>query len=165
MLKALQEQVNAEMYSAYLYLSMSACCESMNLRGCANWIRVQAGEEMTHAMKIYDYIIERGGEMELRAIEKPPSTWDSPLDIFKQAYEHEVKVTGMINNLVNIAQEEKDHATNNMLQWFVSEQVEEEASADDIVRKLEMVGNDKRGLLMIDRDLAGRTSADDTEEA
>jgi ferritin len=165
MLKALQEQVNAEMYSAYLYLSMSARCESMNLRGCANWLRVQAGEEMTHAMKIYDYIIERGGEMELRAIEKPPSTWDSPLDIFKQAYEHEVKVTGMINNLVNIAQEEKDHATNNMLQWFVSEQVEEEASADDIVQKLRMVGNDKRGLLMIDRDLAGRTSVDDTEEA
>ncbi len=155
-LEALNKQINAEFYSAYLYLAMSAYFEARNLKGFANWMRVQAQEETTHAMKIYDYVVERGGKVKLMAIEQPPAEWGSPLEAFEAAYNHEIKITGMINELVNLAMEEKDHATYNMLQWFVAEQVEEEASTDEIVQKLKMLGEDSRGILMIDRELAQR---------
>lgn len=157
MKEALNKQLNAEFYSAYLYLSMSAYFESINLKGFANWMRVQAQEEITHAMKFFDYINERGGRVYLESIEKPPTEWDSPLHVFEETYKHEVNVTRMINDLVNLAIEEKDHATYNMLQWFVAEQVEEEASADEIRQQLKFIGEERRGVLMLDRELAQRT--------
>ncbi|HID43577.1 MAG TPA: ferritin [Archaeoglobaceae archaeon] len=163
-LESLNRQLNAELYSAYLYLSMSAYFESINLKGFANWMRIQAKEELTHAMRFYDYISERGGRIKLMAIEEPPFEWKSPLDAFEAVYNHEVKVTGMINNLVDTAIEEKDHATYNMLQWFVAEQVEEEASADEIVQKLRLVGNEGSGLFMIDQELAKRTFVPESAE-
>ena len=156
MLNALNRQVNAELYSSYLYLSMAAYFESINLKGFANWMRVQAQEELTHAMRFFDYINERGGVVKLAAIEQPPTEWKSPLDVFEATYKHEVKVTGMINSLVNLAMKEKDHATYNMLQWFVAEQVEEEASADEIRQQLKLIGKDGRGILMLDRELGQR---------
>ena len=164
MMKALNKQLNAELYSAYLYLSMAAYFESKNLKGFANWMRVQAQEELTHAMKFFDYINERGGRVYLEAIEKPPTEWKSPLDVFEATYEHEVKVTSMINDLVNMAMEEKDHATYNMLQWFVAEQVEEEASADEIRQQLRMIKEDGRGIMMLDRELKQRTFTPPAQE-
>ena len=164
MMKALNKQLNAELYSAYLYLSMAAYFESKNLKGFANWMRVQAQEELMHAMKFFDYINERGGRVYLEAIEKPPTEWKSPLDVFEATYEHEVKVTSMINDLVNMAMEEKDHATYNMLQWFVAEQVEEEASADEIRQQLRMIKEDGRGIMMLDRELKQRTFTPPAQE-
>jgi ferritin len=129
---ALNKQLNAELYSSYLYLSMSAYFQSINLPGFANWMRVQTQEELVHAMKFYDFINERGGRVMLQKIDSPPTKWASPLNVFESAYKHEQKVTGLINDLVNLAVGEKDHATNIFLQWFVTEQVEEEASADEV---------------------------------
>ena len=157
MLKKLNDQVNAELYSAYLYLSMAAYFESIGLSGFAKWMEAQTMEEMTHAKKIYDYINERGGRVILEAIEKPKIEWSSPLEAFEDAYKHEQYVSSLINNLVDIAVEEKDHATNNFLQWFVAEQVEEEASADEIVQKLKLVGNKGNAIFMMDRELGQRT--------
>jgi len=156
MQEALNKQLNAELYSSYLYLSMSAYFQSVNLGGFANWMRVQAQEELMHAMKFYDYVNERGGRVTLHAVEAPPFEWGSPLAAFEDVYRHEQRVTGMINKLVDLAVEARDHATNNFLQWFVSEQVEEEASADEVVQKLKLVGDDASGLFMIDRELAQR---------
>ena len=153
---ALNEQVNAELYSAYLYLSMEAYFESINLAGFANWMRVQTQEEVSHAMKIYDYIDERGGRNTLKPIAGPPVKWDSPLAVFKAGYAHEQKVTGLINELVNLSIELKDHATNMFLQWFVNEQVEEEKNADDIVQKLKLMADAPGGLYMLDTELAQR---------
>jgi ferritin len=154
--KALNAQVNAEMYSAYLYLSMSAFFQSKSLSGFAGWMRVQAQEEMVHAMKLYDFINERAGRVILEQIEAPPTDWDSPLATFEAVYEHEQKVTGHINELVELALEKHDHATNIFLQWFVSEQVEEEDSANDVVEKIKLVGDAKGGLFMLDRELGQR---------
>jgi ferritin len=154
--KALNAQVNAEMYSAYLYLSMSAFFQSKSLSGFAGWMRVQAQEEMVHAMKLYDFINERAGRVILEQIEAPPTDWDSPLATFEAVYEHEQKVTGLINELVELALEKHDHATNIFLQWFVSEQVEEEDSANDVVEKIKLVGDAKGGLFMLDRELGQR---------
>jgi len=154
--KALNEQINAELYSAYLYLSMVAYFESVNLAGFATWMRAQTQEEIMHAMKMYDFINERGGRVILKAIETPPSEWDSPLAAFEAAYTHEQLVTGRINDLVNLAVEEKDHATNSFLQWFVNEQVEEETSADNVVQNLKMAQNAPGALFMIDRELGQR---------
>jgi ferritin len=153
---AINKQINAELYSSYLYLSMSSYFESINLKGCANWMRVQTQEELVHVMKFYDYLIERGGKVILSAIESPPTEWTSPLAVFEHAYKHEQKVTGLINDLVDLAVAEKDHASNNFLQWFVSEQVEEEASADEVVQKIKLMGDARGGLFMIDRELAQR---------
>jgi len=152
----LNKQLNAELYSSYLYLSMSAYFQSLNLGGFANWMRVQAQEELVHAMKFYDFVNERDGRVTLRPVEGPPSEWDSPLAAFEHVYQHEQKVTGLINDLVNLAIGERDHATHNFLQWFVTEQVEEEASANDVVQRLKLLGDDKSGLLMLDRELAQR---------
>ena len=156
MQKAINQQINAEMYSAYLYLSMSAYFESTNLKGFANWMKAQAQEEMVHAMKFYDYINERGGRVLLTVIEAPPTQWDSSLAVFEYTYKHEQKVTGLINDLVNLAISEADHATNNFLQWFVAEQVEEEASADEVVQKLKLAGDRGGGLFMLDQELGQR---------
>jgi ferritin len=153
---ALNEQVNAELYSAYLYLSMESYFKAQNLNGFANWMRVQTQEEVAHATKIYDFINERNGRSILKAIEGPPTEWDSALAVFKAAYEHEQKVTGLINDLVDLAIKEKDHATNSFLQWFVNEQVEEEASADEIVQQLKMMENAPGGMFMLDRELGQR---------
>jgi len=153
---ALNEQVNAELYSAYLYLSMESYFKSRNLNGFANWMRVQTQEEVMHATKIYDFINERGGRVTLKAIEGPQTEWDSALAVFKAAYEHEQKVTGLINDLVDLAIKEKDHATNSFLQWFVNEQVEEESSADEIVQQLKMMENAPGGMFMFDRELGQR---------
>ena len=154
--RALNAQVNAEMYSAYLYLSMSAYFQSKSLGGFASWMRVQAQEEMVHAMKLYDFINERGGRVILEPIEAPPTEWDSPLATSEAVYEHEQKVTGLINELVELALEKHDHATNIFLQWFVSEQVEEEDSANDVVEKIKLMGDARGGLFMLDRELGQR---------
>ena len=154
--EALNEQVNAELFSAYLYLSMEAYYKAQNLNGFANWMRVQTQEEVSHAMKIYEFINERGGRVILKAIEGPETEWGSALDVFNAVYEHEQKVTGLINNLVDLAIKEKDHATNSFLQWFVNEQVEEEASADGIVQQLKMMEQAPGGMFMLDRELGQR---------
>jgi ferritin len=153
---ALNKQLNAEFYSSYLYLSMSAYFESINIKGFANWMRIQTQEELVHAMKFYDYINERGGRVTLTAVEAPPIEWDSPLAAFEHVYKHEQKVTGLINELVNLSISEKDHASNNFLQWFVAEQVEEESSADAIVQKLKLIGEEHGGLFMLDQELGQR---------
>jgi ferritin len=154
--KAINEQINWELYSGYFYLSMAAHFESTGLPGFANWMRNQAKEEQFHAMKFFDYLNERGGRVQLKAIEEPPHKWDSPLRIFEETYVHEQKVTGLINDLVDLAFEEKDHATYNMLQWFVDEQVEEEANASEIVDKLKLIGDDTSTLFMLDQEFAKR---------
>lgn len=156
MQKALNKQINAELYSSYLYYSMSAYFEALNLLGFANWMRIQAMEELTHVQKFYSYVHDRDGRVELSAIDAPPFEWESVLATFKAAYEHEQKVTKMINELVDLAIEEKDHATNNFLQWFVKEQVEEEASAKNIVDRIELVEENKNALFMLDRELGAR---------
>jgi len=154
---AINKQINAELYSSYLYLAMSAYFEDANLPGFANWMRVQAQEEVSHAMKFFAHVTERGGRVKLTAIDAPATEWKSPLAAFKDAFDHEVKVTGMINDLVDLAIKEKDHAANVMLQWFVTEQVEEEMSANDIVQKLKLAGDNPNALLMLDREMTGRS--------
>lgn len=156
MQKALNKQVNAEMYSAYLYLAMSAYFDGQGLKGCAHWMRLQYDEEMVHGFKLYDFVLERGGTVTLEAIAKPEPVLESTLGVFKEVLEHERKVTGLINELVGLAMDEKDFATNSFLQWFVDEQVEEEASAEEIVQQLTMVGDSKNGLFLIDRQLGER---------
>ena len=156
MQKALNDQVNAELYSSYLYLAMAAYFQSLNLQGFVNWMKCQALEELYHAMRIYDFIAERGGRARLSAIALPEGDWKSPSAAFQAVYGHEVKVTGLINGLVDLSIKEKDHATNNFLQWYVSEQVEEESAADAIVQKLKLAGNQGQALFMIDQELATR---------
>jgi ferritin len=157
--KAFNEQINAELYSSYLYLAMAAYFSSVNLQGFANWMRCQAQEELVHAMKFFTFINDRAGRVALMTIDGPPASWESPLAAFEAAYNHEQRVTAMINNLVDIALQEKDHAANNFLQWFVKEQVEEEASADGVVQQLKLAGDQGSGLFMIDRELGARVFA------
>jgi ferritin len=156
MQKALNGQVNAELYSSYLYLSMNAYFKSVNLDGFANWMYAQAQEEIMHAMKFYDFINQRGGRTLLAAIEAPPDRWDSPLAVFEDTLKHEQKVTGLINGLVDIAIEERDHATQIFLQWFVTEQIEEEESVGNVLEQLKLLGDAKQGLFMMDRELSTR---------
>lgn len=165
MLGALNKQINAELYSAYLYISMAAYFDDLNLPGFSNWMNVQFQEEQAHAFKFWHYVVERGKRVRLMAIENPPWDWGSPLEVFEAVYKHEQHVTSLISGLVDLAQEEKDHLTYNMLMWFVGEQVEEEASADAIVRQLKMIKGDGRGLLMIDRELAQRVFVPPTTAA
>lgn len=154
--KALNEQLNAEMYSAYLYLSMSAYFSDIGLDGFANWMRVQAKEEQFHAMKFYDYINERGGRVLLSAIEAPKTEWDSPLACIEAVLEHEKHVTYLINNLVDLAIQEKDHATNIFLQWFVTEQVEEEDNVNAVLNKLRLLEGAGNGMFILDKELSTR---------
>ncbi|MHC4593032.1 MAG: ferritin [Planctomycetota bacterium] len=153
--QAFNEQLNAELYSAYLYLSMSAQFEDLGLKGFAGWMRCQAQEEVLHAMKFYGHITERGGRALMQPIEGPQTEWDSPTSMLEHTLEHEQKVTALIGKLVDLATEEGDHAANAFLQWFVAEQVEEEASADDVLRQLKLV-DDSQGLLMLDREMGQR---------
>jgi len=162
--KALNDQINAEMYSAYIYLAMAAYFESENLPGCASWMRVQVQEETAHAMKFYDFVNERGGRITLKAIEQPPKTWKSPLAAFAAAYEHEQYITERINKLVDLAIQEKDHAANAFLQWFVNEQVEEETSVDTVVQNLRMAEKAPGAMFMIDRELGQRTFTPPAQE-
>lgn len=154
--KALNSQINAELFSSYLYLSMAAYFESQNWSGFAVWMQKQSYEEYGHAMKIYKYVVETGGRVSLEAIEKPKFEWKSCLEIFEESLKHEIYITNRINDLVNLAIEEKDHATNIFLHWFVTEQVEEVAVVDQIVNKFKLVGDNKTALYMLDKELGSR---------
>lgn len=154
--KALNEQINAEFFSSYLYLSMSAYFEAAGLPGCAQWMRAQTQEEWFHGMKLFGFVNERGGRVELKAIAAPPAKWPSTLAVFENVLAHEQKVTGLFNDLVDLALKEKDHATNIFLQWFVSEQVEEEAGVGAILGKLKLIGKDSSGLFALDGELGLR---------
>ncbi len=156
MVRAINKQLNAELYSGYLYLSMAAYFESADLSGFANWMRVQAQEELSHAMKFYDYLVQRGVRVTLTEIEAPPTEWDTNIAVFEHVYEHEQMVTGLINELVDLAIKLSDHATNNFLQWYVAEQVEEEESASGVLQKVKLAGEDSSGLLMLDQELGTR---------
>lgn len=158
--KALNEQINAEMYSAYLYLSMAAYFEQKNLKGFANWMHVQFKEEWAHAMRFFKFIIERGGKVELMPIEKPKSDWKDVIEVFEDTLKHEQHVTNRIHNLLSMAIEEKDFPAQNMLQWFVAEQVEEEASATEILEKLKMFDGKGPALFMMDAEMAKRQFVD-----
>ncbi|MEM3509800.1 MAG: ferritin [Nitrososphaerales archaeon] len=156
MVEELNKQLNSELYSYYLYLAMAAYFDSINLKGFANWMKVQAKEEETHALKFYEHIVERGGRVKLYQINQPPSEWKTPLDVFEAAYSHETEVTRRIYSILELAQQKRDHATVNMLQWFISEQVEEEASVSSIVQKLRLIGEHIGGLLIMDKELGER---------
>jgi ferritin len=156
MYDALNKQLNNELYSAYLYLSMSSFAGSIGLKGAANWFMVQYQEEMVHAMKFYNYINSQGEHVQLAAIASPPESFKSLLDMFQQTLKHEQFITSSINNLVDLALKEKDHASNIFLQWFVTEQIEEEENDRDIIGKLKLIGDNGQGLLMLDSELAAR---------
>ncbi len=153
---AINDQIKHELYSAYLYLSMSAWAESTGLVGSAHWLRGQAAEEQSHAMKLFEYIYDRGGRVTLQAIAQPPTEWTSLLDVFQQVQEHERKVTGLIHNLYSLALKENDYAAQIELQWFVSEQVEEEKNAAHTVEGIKMLGSSGTSLYMLDRHLGSR---------
>ncbi len=155
---ALNEQINKEFYSAYLYLAMSAYCNVIGLPGFAHWMRMQYEEESLHVTRMYDYILNQGGEVHLKAIEEPPKEHGTPLEVFEQTLAHEQFVTQSINELMDLAVQERDYATQSLLQWYVTEQVEEESNVNDILAPLRMVGDDKGGLMMIDQQLAQRAA-------
>jgi ferritin len=157
MQKALNDQISAELFSSYLYLSMAAHFEAENWAGFASWMKKQSSEEYGHAMKFFHYLNEVNGKVTLEAIEKPKMEWKSPLEAFEEAHKHEIYITNRINDLVNLAQSEKDHATNNFLKWFVDEQVEEVSSVDQIVNKFKLVGDNKVALYMLDKELGSRS--------
>ncbi|PVX51766.1 ferritin [Balneicella halophila] len=156
--EVLNKQINAEFWSAYMYLSMSSYLEKKGLSGFAHWLKMQYHEENEHGMKLFEYIIERDGRVLLEPIKKVPHEWDGILDLFEQVLEHEKHVTSLINKCMNTAQEESDHATVSMLQWFVDEQVEEESTSRDILDKLRIIGGeDGQGLYMMNEEFRGRT--------
>ncbi len=161
----LNEHTNAEFYSAHLYLSMSAYFKSIDLLGFANWMRVQFEEEMSHGMRFFEFVDMMDGRAKLTEIPAPPVEWESPLDVFEQTYKHERAVSSRIYDLVSLAIKENDHATNNFLQWFVSEQVEEEASAKAIMKKLKFLGDSKSALFMIDQEMEKRIFAPTVNDA
>ncbi len=156
MQEALNEQVNKEFYSAYMYLAMSAYCDTIGLPGFSNWMRMQYEEESLHVTKMFDYILDQGGQVHLKVIEEPPKEYGTPLEVFEKTLEHEQYVTGLIHKLMDLAIDERDYATQTLLQWYVTEQVEEESNVNDVVAPLRMVGEDKGGLMMIDQQLALR---------
>ncbi|MGD8727948.1 MAG: ferritin [Gemmatimonadales bacterium] len=154
--KAVNDQIGMEFHSAFIYLSMSAYFESINLPGMAKWMRMQYEEEVAHALRFFDFLIEAGDDVELKAISKPTAAFDGALDVFKKALAHEKKVTASINKIYEIAVKAKDYPAQIMLQWFINEQVEEERTAGDIVAKLELIGKDGPALLMLDGELGAR---------
>lgn len=156
MAQALNEQINKEMFSAYLYMSMSGYSNSLGLKGFANWFMVQYHEEMFHAMKLYEYVQRQGEDVKLKAIEAPATTFDSPLDMFEKTLAHEQFITKSINDLMDLAIKQKDHATQIFLEWYVTEQVEEEDNDNDMIAQLRLIGDNPHALLMLDRELAGR---------
>jgi ferritin len=153
---AINDQINKELFSSYLYLSMAAYFEHKNLIGFAHWMRVQEREEREHAMKLYDFIFERGGQVVLKAIQAPTTSWNSNLELFREVAEHEAKVTASINTLYELALAEKDYPAQVMLQWFINEQVEEEKNAAEIVANLELIEERGTAVLMLDHNLAKR---------
>lgn len=163
MIDAFNEQIKNEFYSAYMYLSMSAYLADMGLPGFSNWMRVQAREEVTHATKMYDYVLSRGGKIVLKAIDEPPAAWENPLDVMQVALKHEQFVTRRINELTDLAVKEKDHASQIFLSWYSTEQVEEERNFGDIVSALKLIKGEGQGLLMMDRELGARTFVDETQ--
>lgn len=154
--KALNDQINYELYSAYIYLAMSAHCDSKGLKGFANWFHVQYQEEMTHVMKFYNFVLDQSAEIELEAVKKPKKDYDTLLSIFEESLAHERSVTKRIYSLVDLALEERDHGTNAFLQWFVTEQVEEEASVNQIIDKLKLVQGNGNGIFLLDAELGTR---------
>lgn len=156
---AINEQIKGELESAYLYLAMSAYCESASLRGFAHWMRLQSQEEVGHAMKLFNFLNDRGGRVILQALAEPPYEFQSPLDMMEQALKHERKVTGMINALYELAIKKNDYATQAHLQWFLTEQVEEEKTAQELVEQLKMLGDQTAALLLLDREVGQRGSA------
>ena len=155
--KAFNDQINKELYSEYLYLSMQAYFERLNLKGFVNWMQVQVQEEHAHALGMFDYLNQRGGTVTLEAIDKPQTDWASPLAVFEQVLEHEEYVTSRINALMDVAEEVKDRAALSFLDWYLKEQVEEEDSVGNVLATLKLIGDDKKALLMLDKDLAART--------
>ncbi|MHC4843783.1 MAG: ferritin [Planctomycetota bacterium] len=162
--KALNGQLNAEFYSAYLYLSMSAYFQTVDLPGFANWMNIQFQEELSHSMKFFNHIAERGGQVALGPIEEPPAKWDSPLAVFQATLEHEQKVTGLINDLVFLAREERDNATEIFLQWFVNEQVEEEDNASTILGQLKLIKDSPQALFIMDKEMGQRVFTPPAQE-
>ena len=154
--KALNDQINAELYSAYLYLSMSTYAENASLKGLANWMWIQVKEEMAHAMHMYQYVLDRGANPVLAAIEKPDADYSGVKDIFEKTLAHERMVTERINNIATLAMQENDHACYQFIMWYVNEQVEEEANASDLLNKMELIGDNKHMLLNLDQELAAR---------
>jgi ferritin len=158
MQQALQQQLNDEFYSAYLYLAMSAYCAHIDFNGAANWLKQQYEEEQMHATRIFNYLIDQGAHVVLKNIGQPPSEFGSLLEVFQSSLKHEQAMTAKLNNLSDHALKEKDHATYNLLQWFVNEQVEEEATVGEIISKIRLVRDDGYGLLMIDNELGSRSA-------
>ena len=156
--KTINEQINKELFSSYLYLSMAAWFENKNLSGFANWMHVQAGEEHEHAMKFFAHLVERGGKVELKALSAPQTDWKNVLEVVKQVQEHEAFITASINTIYDQAVAEKDYPVQMLLQWFVNEQVEEEKNASDLVYQVGMLENSNSGLIMLDRQLGKRKS-------
>ena len=154
--KAFNDQINAELYSEYLYLSMKAYFETLNLKGFVNWMNVQVQEEHAHAMGMFDYVNSRGGRVILKAIEAPETNWDSPLAVFEHILRHEEHVTSLINGLADVADEVKDRAALNFLNWYIKEQVEEEDNVGNVLATLRLIGNDSNGLFALDKELATR---------
>jgi len=153
---AMNEQINKELFSSYLYLSMVAYFENKNLAGFAHWMRIQEAEEREHAMKFYDFVLERGGQVILKSIDAPGTTWNSNLELFREVAEHEANITASINALYELALAEKDYPAQVMLQWFINEQVEEEKNAAEIVANLELIEERGTAVLMLDHNLAKR---------
>lgn len=160
--EVLNNQVNAEFWSAYMYLSMSAWFEQRGLKGFANWMYIQHQEETTHALKIYRYVLGRQGTIALQPIAEVPTDWADIMDVMEETYEHECKVTAMIYNCMEVADTEKDRGTASMLQWFVDEQIEEESNVDEIISQLKLIGEDGNGIYQLDKELATRVFVDST---
>ena len=158
---ALNDQIKHELYSAYVYLAVSAYCQTISLPGFAHWFLLQSAEERDHAMKIYDFILDRGGHVKLQAIEAPPSEYGTPLQIAEKGLEHEKRVTGLIEKLYELAVNEGDYPAQVMLQWFINEQVEEEKNAQLLIDQLKMVGDNRAALLMLDMELGKRVGGSD----
>lgn len=157
--EAICSQIQFEFQSAYIYLAMSAYCESKSLKGFAHWLKLQYQEEMQHVMKIYDYLLGRGGIVQLKTIDAPPASYGTPIEVFEKVIEHERYITGSINKLFALAVEEQDFATQTFLQWFINEQVEEEAAAEEVLGKLKIVGTEGSSLLYMDQELGKRVLA------
>jgi ferritin len=153
---AIGKQINRELYSSYLYLQMAVFFKTRNLDGFAHWLKLQAEEEKEHALKFFDYVLERGGDVKLLPIEAPEAKWKSPVEVFEEVYAHEQKVTQMIGSLVEAARAEKDYASEEMLNWFVKEQVEEESNASSILEKLKLIKDSVGGLYQLDHHLGKR---------
>lgn len=153
---AINTQIRNEYYSSYLYLSMSAYCESRSFPGCASWLRRQSEEELVHAMKLFDYMVDRGARVVLESIDQPPSEFGDLLEVFEEVLEHEREVTGMINSLYDLAVSQNDHATAVALHWFIEEQVEEEKSAEEVVEKLKLASDNGAALMILDAELGSR---------